>query len=98
MSLGLLSKEEFDEFLRDAVYGRWFVMDEAKHVLDAVEGDDIDKVRSLVREQAGVLGEVSKKRHRHNPGGTCWCEYGNDPFEVIREYHQTHPITRVVEG
>ena len=79
--------------LNYAIFGRMYlpVVEDEIEMIQSLMSGDLDRTRSLVREKAGILQEVRKRRHTH-ARGDCWCEYDGDAFRVVHAYHQTNPL------
>ena len=92
-------REDFYGHVRNAIFYS-FSLGEADKVLDLVTTGDIEGVRHLVAKQAGHLEEVRRRRHSHrDPRVGCWCEFGQDPWQVVNSYDQaTLEVTEPDEG
>ena len=79
--------------LSDAIVRRMYpsVIEDEIDILESIMSNDLRRTRDLVREKAGTVQEVRKRRHTH-ARGDCWCEYDGDAFRVTHAYHQTDPL------
>ena len=89
---GWEDRESFYGSLQDVIRGRWYAMETPRSIVQAAIEGDLKKVQDLVREEAGHLLEVQKRKHHHRQRGGCWCEFGGDDYEVLSRYSQTNPI------
>ena len=79
----------FLDSITRAIYGSWYVEEEARALVKALMSEDLSLVRRLVTSAVGDIQEVKRRRHQHKPNDSCWCEYGLDGFKVIQSRSQT---------
>lgn len=81
-------KEDFYGHVHDAIFFS-FSWGEGERVVELLKAGDIEGVKRLVAQQAGHLEKVRKRRHSHrDPKAGCWCEYGEDEWNVVNAYDQ----------
>ena len=81
-------KEDFYQHVQDAIFSP-FPWGEAIEVVGLLKAGDIEGVKRSVAELAGYLEEVRRRRHTHrDPRAGCWCEFGDDGWNVVGRYDQ----------
>lgn len=90
-SSGWYTVEDLYRDIEFAIHGSWYADETARSIVQAVEQGTLALVQDLIRGIAGDIAEVKKRRHRHKRAGGCWCEYGDDDYEIIRVYSQDKP-------
>ena len=80
--------QSFLDTIGRAVYGSWYVDEEASALVKALMSEDLTLVRQLVTSAVGEIQEVKRRRHQHKSNAGCWCEYGQDGFRVIQAFPQ----------
>ena len=89
MGWGYGELQSFLDSISRAIYGSWYVDEEASALVKALMSEDSPLVRKLVISAVGEIQEVKRRRHKHKSNDSCWCEYGLDGFEVIQSRSQT---------
>ena len=89
---GFQSSEDFYTDLHYAIRGICYAPEYARSIIESVMTGDLATVANLIREWAGHLEEVQRRRHRHRRGDTWWCEFGDDDYKVLNVYLQTNPV------
>ncbi len=84
--------------IQSAIHGSWYADKTARSIVQAVAQRNSTVVQDLIRGIAGDIEEVRKRRHRHRQAGGCWCEFGDDGYEVISVYSQDKPPQLTLVG
>ena len=79
--------EDFYNNISYALRGAGYAEEAALSIVGAIRDENILTARKLVTEMAGNVSEMRQRRHQHQEG-SCWCEFGWDEFETIREHPQ----------
>ena len=85
---GWKDKSYFYTEVSDAVFERWYQSEEAAEIVRAVLEGDTKEAIQLIQQAAGELQELKKRRHSHKRPEGCWCEYGDDPYEIVQVCQQ----------
>lgn len=85
-------QQYFYSGIQSAIFGSRYADEQAQALLVSLMADDIPRVLEMVRQAAGNIEELKKLRHRRgcrNDTAACWCEWNDDPFEVVGTHSQS---------
>ena len=79
-----LGKADFWSSLNDTFFQRWYAIhgEDLQRIIDNAENGH-ERLRALIAEWAGGVKQVRKRKHTHNRGGGCWCEFGGDSYVAV---------------